>query len=137
MIYYGIESVIFHIDRENETARLVSGNLSKFYNNGSPFSLKRESDIYIPNSDLVGTIWRKEGSQEEIFFKTKYEAVWRGEGWQSSKLYVCVGNLLSIKSGDNLGDENMIGKVKKDVATLCEEGLDNERTGKCITIVKK
>lgn len=143
-IYYGEEAVVFNINQNKKTAVYKIGDewLNRFYNGGKEFSLSKEKHSLLPNRKLVGSRWKYKYEDEEgkIYFKTWNEAVLSGdEDPNRSVAYVCIGDMVSIKSDDNLSDENLIGSIYNgNVATLCREGLDKEKSGfVCVTIFKE
>lgn len=143
-IYYVEAAIVFNVDQDKKTAVYKVGDewLNRFYNGGKEFSLSKETHSLLPNRKLVGSRWQfeDEGDKYEIYFKTWNEAVLiGGEDHERLMPYVCIGNVVSIKSGDNLEDENLIGNVSSgNVVELCREGLDKEKSGsRCIRIIKE
>ena len=141
-LYYRGDNV-FHINPSKKTATYKGTKefLSQFYNGGNVFSLSKENRNLIPNRKLIGSTWRfsTEDGEYELFFKTSNEVILRGsEDGDESMLYVCIGNMISIKSGDNVDDENLIGNINNgNEVTLCREGLDPKRGSWCGTFYKE
>lgn len=108
------------------TMRLVNNDecLSNFYNNSEIFTVKKEPYNLTPDSYLVGTSWLYESYGEHrekvsLYFKSMTEVLIDGE----SHLYMCLDNMVSIKSGDNLGDENLVGTFNTEIMYLYRDGL--------------
>ena len=110
-IYYAETDIKFAFDPTSLVARLLINDdfLNRFYNQGNIFRLTKEKVSLVPNKNLVGTSWgiydANNNVAKTLYFKTWNEVLINGE----THLYVCVGNLLAIKSGDNLTDENVVG----------------------------
>ena len=129
-IYYAETDIKFAFDPTSLVARLLINDdfLNRFYNQGNIFRLTKEKVSLVPNKNLVGTSWgiydANYNIAETLYFKTWNEVLINGE----THLYVCVGNLLAIKSGDNLGDENIVGIYYPGARTIsCKrDGLDKE-----------
>ena len=95
---------------------------SGIYNDGQQFKLSKEKYSLIPNSKLVGTSWRYTFGDIEkgtIYFKSVNEVLIDGK----MRPYVCLGNTVSIKSGDNLEDENLVGTYNSESIELCRDGI--------------
>lgn len=141
-LYYNVKDIVFNIDRKRKTAVHKAGDklLDRFYNDGNSFTIVKENFKLTPNSKLVGSTWKLKDDEFEIFFKTWNEVVLRGgEDGEISRAYVCIGNMIAIKSGDNIDDENLIGTIQNDnEVTLCREGVDpNKHDVYCGTFYKK
>lgn len=141
-LYYGVQAIVFHIDRIKRTARCKYEDINRFYNSGNEFSIAREKRKLMPSKKLVGSKWKTEDGEYEIYFKTVNEALLRytpaPEGDSRPMAYVCIGNMIAIKSGDNIDDENLIGNiVNGNEATICREGLSSERGSWCMSIHKQ
>ncbi len=127
-IYKSDSDVVFRLTvaRNQATMKLVSNDkyLSNYYNNGETFTLTKELYSLKPDSYLVGTSWLYEsygGRSEKVslYFKSTTEVLIDGE----SHLYMCLDNMVSIKSGDNLGDENLVGTFNSKIMYLYRDGL--------------
>lgn len=135
-LYYSGEDIVFNIDRDKKTAMLKSRekSLGQLYNEGNRFAITKENFKLTPNSKLVGSTWiyKFEDENYEVYFKTWNEVVLRGgEDGESSCAYVCIDNMIAIKSGDNIDDENLIGTIKNgNEVTLFREGLNPDKRRK-------
>jgi len=94
---------------------------TRFYNDGRSFKLNKEKYSLSPNSRLVGTSWRLVDATEEmiIYFKSINEVLIDGE----MSPYVCLGNNVSIKTGDNLTRENVVGNYNGNIMYLHQSGI--------------
>ena len=54
--------------------------------------------------------------------------------WWGILLYVCLGNSISIKSGDNLFDENLVGIYHSESFELCCAGIIRLDNPFCATV---
>ena len=127
VIYYLDSDIVFRlaVGGNQTTMRLVNNNdLSRYYNNGETFMVKKESYNLTPDSYLVGTSWLYESYGEHsekvsLYFKSTTEVLIDGE----SHLYMCLDNMVSIKLGDNLGTENLVGTFNTEIMYLYRDGL--------------
>ena len=141
-IYYAETDIKFTFDPTSLVARLLINHdhshdyLNRFYNQGNVFRLTKEKVSLVPNKNLVGTSWGIYDANNDVagtlYFKTWNEVLINGE----THLYVCVGNLLAIKSGDNLNDENLVGIYYPGARTIiCKrDGLDKEEWNNDLSI---
>lgn len=142
-LYYSGEDIVFKIDRSKKTAIHRAGKkwLDRFYNDGKKFTITRENRKLTPNKKLVGSTWKGscKDDEYEVYFKTWNEAVIRGVEEVYTVAYVCIGNMIAIKSGDNIDDENLIGIIQNwNEVTCCREGLNPKKHGDyCITLYKE
>ncbi len=85
-------------------------------------SFKKEQKSLLPNSNLVRTSWLYSYKEQigTINFATKYVAYIDGE----KVPYVCVGDIVAIKSGDNIYDESLVGMLNSKQMTLCRTGIE-------------
>lgn len=132
---------MFRINPRKKTVTYIGKeSLNRFYNGGNVFSLSKVNRNLTPNKKLVGSTWRMDTEDGELYFKTSTEVIARdNKNSEQSVLYVCIGNMISIKGGDNLSSENMIGNIiNGNEVTLCREGLDPQQRGdRCVTIYKQ
>lgn len=127
-LYYGEETIKFEfsVNMNNEAhLRLINDDeyIKHFYNDGEVCNLSKEKYILQPNSNLSGTSWGYDigGERGFIYFKSRYEVLIEGE----PHLYVCFGNNVFIKSGDNLSDENLVGVAENgNEMFFIRDGLD-------------
>lgn len=139
-LYYGDNTIIFKFDPSSGEARLYINDdyLSKFYNNGKNFYMTKTDYTLMPKNDLVGTFWKLEDDDETyiVYFKSWNEAVIHGES-EESYAYVYIDDMVSIKTGDNLSDENAIGRYRGgNEMSLCREGIDPHGDVWCGTLRK-
>lgn len=127
-IYYLDSDIVFRLTLggNQTTMRLVNDDeyLSRYYNNSETFTIIKESYNLRPDPYLVGTSWLYESHGEysekiSLYFKSTTEVLIDGE----SHLYMCLDNMVSIKSGDNLGDENLVGTFNTEIMYLYRDGL--------------
>lgn len=139
-LYYSGEDIVFNINRSKKTAIYKAGEkwLDRFYNDGNKFTITKESRKLAPNRKLVGSTW-KSSDEDEVYFKTWNEAVLKMGGEEVTVAYVCIGNMIAIKGGDNIDDENSIGTIQNgNEVTLCREGLNPKKHGEhCATFYKE
>lgn len=97
-------------------------------------SFTKEQKSLLPNSNLVRTSWLYSFEQEigTINFATKYVAYIDGQ----KVPYVCVGDIVAIKSGDNIDDESIVGMYNSQQMTLCRTGIEG-LTDICIIMNKQ
>lgn len=139
---YGIESdaIVFDVDMTKKTAVLKADHkwLKPFYNEGNTFSLTEEDYTLEPSEELVGSDWRgRYGNHSVAFsFKSWNEVAIEEDGDEELRAYVCFDDMVSIKAGDNLEYENLIGKyIGGNDMTLCRDGLDDiSHSDECITL---
>lgn len=95
---------------------------------------KKEVKSLIPNSKLAKTSWSYKYNDKSgyIYFASKYVAYFNGE----KVPYVCVGDIVSIKSGDNITDESFIGMYNTNKISLYRTGTEG-LTDICIIINKR
>ncbi len=125
-IYYGDSDIVFgfRIVNQNVSMKCMSDVLLRYYNNGNTFNATLEPYSIPHDSYLVGTSWVYESFGEHtwkvsLYFKSKTEVLIDG----ATHLYVCIGNFVSIKTGDNLGDENLVGTYTSQQMHLYRDGL--------------
>lgn len=121
----------FNINMDKRTAKLIIDDhwLMNIYNKGNTFAVIKENHVLKPNITLVGSRWMCRLFNEKVVldFKSWNEVIIDYDGDKNTVGYVLFDNILSIKSGDNFEDENMIGVYYGgDVITLCRFGLDME-----------
>lgn len=139
-LYYADNTIIFKFDPSSGKTRLYINDdeLSDFYNNGRDFYMTKAGYTLTPKDDLVGTFW-KVGEGDEtfiVYFKSWNEAVIHGES-EEPCAYVYIDDMVSIKSGDNMSDENLIGRYRGgNEMPLCREGLDPYGDVWCGTLQK-
>jgi hypothetical protein len=136
-LYYGDNTIVFDFRIVNGQAMMNckdKKNAAKFFNDGQPFKLNKEKYSLKPNSKLVGTSWRytyRDSEKSTIYFKSVNEVLLDGE----MHPYVCVGNSVSIKSGDNLRSENLTGIYNDGGFELCRNGIAG-KTNFCVNVKK-
>jgi len=146
-LYYGEYDfdIVFLIDFENETAKLKSSGdetndnfLKQFYNKGMWFLLSKNKYSFEPNGNMVGSRWEYNTSDGKAVFNFKtWNEVVIIEDRVISVPYCCFGNMVCIKSGDNLVDENLIGFFYGNELTLRREGLVPVPKGESMSIKLK
>ncbi|MDR2065264.1 MAG: hypothetical protein LBP85_06125 [Prevotellaceae bacterium] len=115
------------------TAYLFNGVTADIFNDGQPFKLNKEKYSLLPNSKLVETSWYyiyKETRKITVYFKSENEVLINGEMCP----YVCLGNSVSIKAGDNL-DENITGFYNSEGFDLCREGIARKKRD-CVKLTR-
>ena len=127
-LYYADNTIIFKFDPSSGRARLYINDdyLSDFYNDGKDFYMTKLGYTLTPKNDLVGTFWKMGDGDETyiVYFKSWNEAILHGES-EESCAYVYIDDMVSIKSGDNITDENLIGRFRGgNEMPLCREGID-------------
>ncbi|MDR0830256.1 MAG: hypothetical protein LBN95_09145 [Prevotellaceae bacterium] len=136
----GENTIIFNFRIESGQAtmrfRCKDTELNDFFNDGQPFKANKEKYSLKPNSKLVGTWWSytyRDNEKGTMYFKSVNEVIIDGR----LSPYVCIGNSISIKSGDNIEDENLTGIYNSEGFELCRDGiLDLSDYHSCITIEK-
>ena len=127
-LYYADNTIIFKFDPSSGRTRLYINDdyLSDFYNDGKDFYMTELGYTLTPKDDLVGTFWKMGDGDETyiVYFKSWNEAVIHGESAESCA-YVYIDDMVSIKSGDNIADENLMGRFRGgNEMPLCREGID-------------
>lgn len=113
-LYYGDNNIHFYITVDNNSElSILSVSNDPFIFDGATYILRRHDIHFGPSSSLMNQIWAAEDGTR-IKFKNEHEAVIvTGDGDSWPVLYYCrdkgKGGYVSIKSGDNLSDENLIG----------------------------
>ena len=141
-IYDGIEdAIVFNIDMTKKTAILKTDDkwLKPLYNDGNAFALNKEDYTLKPSEALVGSHWRgRFGNYSIAFvFKSWNEVmIIEDDGEEEPHAYVCFDDMVSIKAGDNLEYENLIGNHQGgNEMTLCRRGLDTvSHSDECVTL---
>ncbi|MDR1056196.1 MAG: hypothetical protein LBL90_10365 [Prevotellaceae bacterium] len=133
-LYYGDNTIVFGFRIVNGQAPMTCKNekIMRRFTGEQPFKLNREKYSLKPNSKLAGTNWRyniDNNNKGTLYFKSANEALIDGE----IHPYVCLGNSVSIKSGDNLG-ENMLGIYNSESIKLCRGGIENKMRDICVII---
>lgn len=132
-IYYS-GSVVFKVKKVNGSLnlKLISddGEIWKLLGDTSNWiALTKENYTLKPSNKLVGKGYRGEISGEiegetiSIFFKSPTEAIIDG----ATRGYICIGNSVGIKSGDNPFGECVVGKIVGNELHLQRSGLTPER----------
>lgn len=143
-LYYNSNTIVFYFDPSSGNARLKSKDddhyLDQFYNEGRSFNMSKENYTVAPRKDLVGTFWECEDDGEKyvVYFKSWNEAVLIGIGEsEEACAYIYIDDMVSIKSGDNITDENLIGRYRGgNEMPLCREGIDPYGDVFCVTLRK-
>lgn len=152
-LYYQNGRIVFQFNPKKELLRLKepegTGVLSYLYNNGDECPLNKEKDRFL-RDDLIGTEWTvysEEYSGKEVSFErvcednerntirfvSDHEALIDGD----SHAYVYIDNMVAIKSGDNIDDENLCGAfVGGTKMNLCRDGLAVFSRSQCFTFHK-
>lgn len=141
-IYDGIEdAIVFNIDMTKKTAILKTDDkwLKPLYNDGNAFALNKEDYTLKPSEALVGSHWRgRFGNYSIAFvFKSWNEVmIIEDDGEEEPHAYVCFDDMVSIKAGDNLEYENLIGNHQGgNEMILCRRGLDTvSHSDECVTL---
>lgn len=144
-LYRGVDGDIrFQLYPEDQCCFLLSNSdefLRRLYNDRHTFPLTEDKAVFTSES-LVGSRWVVPEWNEELYFVSWNEVIISSEYGMESHAYILSDNgMVSIKSGDNLSDENLIGYYSDGdySMTLCRDGLDvkeNEQT-RCVTLNKK
>lgn len=135
-LYYPNEDIEFQFDSLTNQAKLNEDDvfLSRYYNQGNSFTLTKERATLKPNDNLVGSSWVAALGDEKyiLYFKSRNEVLLDG----ISHAYVCIGNSVAIKSGDNIADENLVGIFYPgaNTITLQRDGLDKEEWNNDLSI---
>ncbi len=104
-----------------------------FFNDGDEFPITKEIDKIIPSNRLVGSSWEiyadsqgpYDSNRPWLRFKSWNEVVINEDGEKEIYNYICIGDELAIKVGDNLCEENSIGTItSSDTMTLFKDGLE-------------
>jgi hypothetical protein len=137
MLYDDDNTIIFSFHVSNGQATMVCKDKEsdRFFNDGQPFKLNKEKYSLKPNHKLVGTSWGVpqddgHGYKGTLYFKSEYEVMINGK----THLYVCLGNSVSIKTGDNLDDENLVGIYNSQSLELYREGIKAREIERCFPI---
>lgn len=143
-LYYSGEDIIFNIDRIKKIGIHKAGKkwLDRFYNEGDWFTITKENFKLAPSRKLVGSTWKtidEEKEKDEVYFKTWNEVMLKFGEEERTMAYVCIGDMIAIKSGDTIDDENLIGIIQNgNEVTLCREGLNPKKHGGyCVTLYKE
>ena len=116
-----------------------------FFNDGDEFPLTKETDKIIPSNRLVGSSWEMyadsqgpiDSNRPWLRFKSWNEVVIYEDGEKHICNYICIGDELAIKGGDNLEDENSIGTITcSDTMTLFRDGLEGRNKNRYFKLRK-
>ncbi len=126
-LYYGDQDIVFKFIAADNIAKMNmlsnDSDILELYKNGATFTATKELYSLVPNSYLIGTSWvfnKYSDNTASLYFKSRTEVLINGE----SHLYVCLDNFVSIKSGDNIGDENLTGTFNSKTMYLYRDGVD-------------
>jgi hypothetical protein len=136
-LYYGDNTIEFGFRIVNGQATMTCKDetVMRHFTGEQPFKLNREKYSLKPNSKLTGTSWRgfSDDNKDDkviIYFKSANEVLINGE----LHPYVCLGNSVSIKSGDNLRSENLLGIYNSESMNLCRGGIEDKMRDMCVII---